>query len=200
MEHAKWEAVVAEAARAFGRYGFKKTSMDDVARGAGIAKGTLYLGCTSKRDLFYQAILRDLRLWNVELARQIDPRVPADELLVRVAQEAFATVDRFPLARGLVMGEYDADIPDWADHLDELRAFGMSTIQELLRVGVRQGRFRAGLDLEETAGILLELITTTIGWNGRGPRAEERLARRGRALVDVVLNGLLEPVAAIPSS
>src|SRR5437773_350021 len=99
MEPAKWEAILVEAARAFARYGFKKTSVDEVARAAGVAKGTVYLGCSSKRDLFYQAILRDLRLWNAELAREIDPRAPADALLLRVSALALDTLDRYPLAR-----------------------------------------------------------------------------------------------------
>src|SRR5437870_10741769 len=103
MEATKWEGVVERAAKTFARYGFKKTSIDDIARAAGVAKGTVYLGCTSKLDLFYQAILRDIRLWNAELAKVVDPRVPADELLASIAQEAFASLDRFPLARDLVM-------------------------------------------------------------------------------------------------
>ena len=103
VDASKWEAVVAEAGKAFARYGFKKTSMDQVARAAGVAKGTLYLGCTSKRDLFYQAILRELRLWNAARSRRTDPREKAEELLLRIAQEALTTRDEYPLALGLVM-------------------------------------------------------------------------------------------------
>ena len=78
METEKWEQILAEAAKSFARFGFKKTSMEEVARAAGVAKGTVYLGCESKRDLFYQVLLRELRRWDAELARTIDPRVPAD--------------------------------------------------------------------------------------------------------------------------
>ncbi len=196
MDASKWEAILAEAGQAFGRFGFRKTSMDDIARAAGVAKGTLYLGCTSKRDLFYQTILRDLRLWNAELARPIDPRVPADELLVRVAAEALRTQHQFPLARRLILGEFDADLPDLADHFDELRAHGETTIHEILRIGARQGRFRADLDLEQAAGVLLDLITATIMFHGRGPEADARVLRRAEVAFDLVLNGLLTPAAA----
>src|SRR2546427_6407951 len=102
MEATKWEGVVEKAAKTFARFGFKKTSIDEVARAAGVAKGTVYLGCRSKRDLFYQTILRDLRLWNAELAKSIDPRAPADALLVSLAEHALATLDRFPLARDCI--------------------------------------------------------------------------------------------------
>ncbi len=191
---AKWESVLVEAARAFARYGYRKTSMDEVAKAAGVAKGTLYLGCTSKSDLFYQVILRDLRLWNAELARQIDPRVPADELLMRVAGEALRTQEEHPLARGLILGEYEADFPDWTEHFDELRAHGESTIAEILRIGARQGRFRPEVDTDGAAGVLLDLITS-IMFLARGPNAEARLARHAEVAFDLVLHGLLTPSA-----
>lgn len=44
---------IAEAAlRRFSRYGFKRSSMDDVAREAGLAKATLYLHFKGKDDVF----------------------------------------------------------------------------------------------------------------------------------------------------
>jgi AcrR family transcriptional regulator len=191
MEPAKWEAIVAEAAKVFGRFGFKKASIDEIARAAGVAKGTVYLGCRSKRDLFYQAILRDLRLWNAEMAKEIDPRIPADELLVRVSQRAFASLDRFPLARDLILDVYVADLPDWLERLGDLRAHGLSTVLEILRIGVRQGRFRDDVDLEEVAGVFLDLMTATLMFHSRGPGKEERLGRHAAAVFDLVLHGLV---------
>jgi len=44
---------VAEAAlRLFARYGYKRTSMDDIAREAGVARATLYLHFKGKDDVF----------------------------------------------------------------------------------------------------------------------------------------------------
>jgi AcrR family transcriptional regulator len=36
----------------FGRYGYRRTSIDDIARQAGIAKGTVYLYVENKESLF----------------------------------------------------------------------------------------------------------------------------------------------------
>ena len=44
---------IAEAAlRLFARYGYKRTSMDDIAREAGVARATLYLHFKGKDDVF----------------------------------------------------------------------------------------------------------------------------------------------------
>jgi AcrR family transcriptional regulator len=44
---------IADAAlRLFARYGYKRSAMDDIARGAGLAKATLYLHFKGKDDVF----------------------------------------------------------------------------------------------------------------------------------------------------
>lgn len=40
------------ALQVFGQYGYRRASMDDIAREAGIAKGTIYLSFTSKEEVF----------------------------------------------------------------------------------------------------------------------------------------------------
>src|ERR1700722_6524998 len=48
----KRNRILAAAQNLFPRYGVKRTSIDDVAREAGIAKGTVYLSFDFKAELF----------------------------------------------------------------------------------------------------------------------------------------------------
>jgi AcrR family transcriptional regulator len=51
--------LIADATRSlFARYGYRRTSMDDIAREAGMAKATLYAHCASKDDVFRAMIAR----------------------------------------------------------------------------------------------------------------------------------------------
>src|SRR3984893_8964546 len=50
------EAILVAATAAFLRYGFKKTSMDDVARAAGVSRQGLYLYFETKDFLFKEAL------------------------------------------------------------------------------------------------------------------------------------------------
>jgi TetR/AcrR family transcriptional regulator, regulator of autoinduction and epiphytic fitness len=45
-------AILDAAQRAFGQYGYRRTSMDDIAREAEIGKGTIYLSFASKEEVF----------------------------------------------------------------------------------------------------------------------------------------------------
>lgn len=53
----------------FGRYGYRKTSMDEVARAAGISRQGLYLHFATKEDLFRDMVAHVLRT-SLEAARQ----------------------------------------------------------------------------------------------------------------------------------
>ncbi|SDH64666.1 TetR family transcriptional regulator [Bosea sp. AK1] len=50
--HARVDQIADAALRLFARYGYKRSSMDDIAREAGLAKATLYLHFKGKDDVF----------------------------------------------------------------------------------------------------------------------------------------------------
>lgn len=52
VEDAKRKAILDAAWRSFAAYGFRKTSMDDIARGAGVSRPALYLHYRNKEDIF----------------------------------------------------------------------------------------------------------------------------------------------------
>ena len=193
MDQAKKECILLEAARAFARFGFKKASVDDIAKGAKVAKGTIYLACESKEDLFYQVLHRDVRSWVADVSKLIDPRIPADELLAMMSKAALAYLDHRPLVRDLLFGKTAELLPNWAERLQELRSLGSAGVIEVLRLGGRQGVFRADLDVEAVASLLQDLQLTTYLFHNRGADREARLERRMRAGLDLILNGIRAP-------
>jgi AcrR family transcriptional regulator len=54
------ETIVTVANKLFSRFGFQKTSMDDIAKTARKAKGSLYYHFASKEDLFKEVIKREM--------------------------------------------------------------------------------------------------------------------------------------------
>jgi AcrR family transcriptional regulator len=186
VDAAKKECILVEAARAFARFGFKKASIDEIARGAGVAKGTVYLAAESKEELFYQVLYRETRAWQAECARVIDPRVPADRLLADLLETAMKYLETRPLVRELLLGETSRALPGWAERFGELARVGRTNVAEVLRVGIRQGTFRDDLEVETVAGLLQDFhLAAQVNRADR-----EDLARRARVGLDLVLNGL----------
>jgi AcrR family transcriptional regulator len=189
MEQAKKDCILVEAARAFSRWGFKKTSVDEIARAAGVAKGTIYLAVESKEDLFYQALHREVRQWVAEVSKLIDPRKAADELLGEMAVFGFQKLEESPLVRDLLSGKTKELLPMWSTQFDELRGLGLQNVMEVLRLGIRQGRFRQELDVENVATVLQDMQIA--GYFFHGMRGfSETLVQQLAAGLDLVLNGL----------
>jgi AcrR family transcriptional regulator len=71
------EAVLEAAVGVFARYGFRKTSMDEVARAAGVSRQGLYLQFADKETLFRQAVTyklsKQLRTASTELSKEEAP-------------------------------------------------------------------------------------------------------------------------------
>src|ERR1700761_3002609 len=102
MEREKKEGILSAAVRAFARFGFKKTSVDQIAKDAGVAKGTVYLAADTKEDLFYQAVPREVRHYTAKMAKLTAPRKPADQLLLETTFAGMQYMEDRPLVRDLI--------------------------------------------------------------------------------------------------
>ena len=197
MEIEKRECILQAASRAFSRFGFKKASIDEIAKAAGVAKGTVYLACESKEDLFYQAVHRDLRGWISECSKLIDPRVNADKLLETVVRASVVYLGGKPLVRDLLSGTYGKLLPAWEDRMNELRVLGRANTTEILALGIKQGRFRKDLDIDLVASLLQDLHIASYLFHGKELSDKPELwLPRFKAALDLLLHGLMTPKAS----
>jgi TetR/AcrR family fatty acid metabolism transcriptional regulator len=184
------DAVLDSAGRCFTRFGYKKTSMDNVAAEARVAKGTVYLYCENKQDLFYRTVERELRAWTEDLSSFIDPERPADEILTAMAQRDAAFVERHPLVADLLSGMLDDELPAFRSRFAELRKIGLQHVIAVLELGVRQGVFAHGLDVRPTARILQEMQLAGALLHRRSELPVRQVRRQQVAALRLVLQGL----------
>ncbi len=190
MEREKKECILSAATRLFARFGFKKTSVDQIAKDAGVAKGTVYLAADTKEDLFYQAVHREVRAYTAEIAKLIDPRKAADVMLAETTLAGIQYLEERPLVRDLIFGNHQILLPEWADRLDELRAVGRTNCAEIIRLGIRQGVFRPDLDVDELSMLLEDMAIATQVFHNRGANRTERLRKRLLTAFDLLMNGI----------
>jgi AcrR family transcriptional regulator len=183
-------AVLESARRCFGRFGYRKTSIDEVAAEAGVAKGTIYLHCSSKQELFVSAVEHELRLWLEDLGSPIDRTRRADQVLIEMATRDAAFVEERPLVADLLCGNLDAQIPDAAERLRTLREIGLSQVVAVLELGIEQGLFADDLDVEATAHVLQEMQVSGAVLRHRSALPTRDVRRRQAAALRLVLRGL----------
>src|SRR6202048_3701143 len=88
-DSARQEHVLSVALEVFGRYGFRKTSMDEVARSADISRQGLYLYFASKEALFRAAVRQELNAALADASRCLDEENVALEDRVVAALDAW---------------------------------------------------------------------------------------------------------------
>jgi AcrR family transcriptional regulator len=100
------ERLLDVAAALLVRWGYRKTTIDDVAREAGVGKGTIYLHWKDKNELFRAAILRDQQRCGEEIQRRIAAD-PEGGLLHRVTTHGMLAALSHPLLVAIISGKSD---------------------------------------------------------------------------------------------
>jgi AcrR family transcriptional regulator len=88
------------------RWGYNKTTIDDIARQAGVAKGTIYLHWKTREELF-KALLKRERL---EHARDFQNRVLADpngSTLRGITKHSVLAMAKRPLLKAILLRDMD---------------------------------------------------------------------------------------------
>lgn len=100
------ERILDAAADLVLRWGYDKTTIDDVARRAGVAKGTIYLHWSSREDLFAALLRRDRAAMVGAVRRQLDED-PASANLPGLLACLVRELLRRPLLRATVVQDSD---------------------------------------------------------------------------------------------
>jgi AcrR family transcriptional regulator len=88
------------------RWGFQKTTLDDVSRQAGVAKGTMYLHWKTREELFRALISRE----KLELAEDLKQRIcadPAGATLRGILKHSALALMQRPLLKAVLMRDMD---------------------------------------------------------------------------------------------
>jgi AcrR family transcriptional regulator len=88
------------------RWGYRKTTIDDVASEAGVGKGTIYLHWKDKNELFRAAIWREQQRYSDELKRRIAAD-PEGGLLHRITIHGMLAALSNPLMAAIFRGNSD---------------------------------------------------------------------------------------------
>ena len=139
--------IIAAAARLFADHGFAATKLEDVARRAGVAKGSIYLYFATKEELF-RAVVQSAVVPQVQIVRGMAEAFdgPLAKLLPRLlsgAASLFGRSDVFAVAR-MVIGE-SRNFPDLAQiwH-DEVVSPVIGTLSRVLARAQASGEITEG--------------------------------------------------------
>jgi len=194
--------IVEAALDAFAEKGFAATRLEDVAKRAGVSKGTLYLYFRDKEALF-KAVIQLSLVPNIALAEAhlAESQGSTVEMFRNVVGNFVATVvdSKVGVIPKLVIGEAH-NFPDIAKfYVDEVVTRGLRIVATILQRGIDRGEIRPSVDPMTAAPVLIGPLLLLIIWkNVFEPHAGRTIDPVGyvHSYADIVLNGLLREPAA----
>jgi AcrR family transcriptional regulator len=137
--------IVEAALSLFVEKGFAATKMDEIARRAGVTKGTVYLYFPSKEDLF-RAVVEEMVGPNIEVGERLvaEHDGPVAELIARLIEAWWRLVGSSKMAclSKLMTGE-SANFPELAQfYMDHVVVRARRIFETALARGIERGEFR----------------------------------------------------------
>jgi AcrR family transcriptional regulator len=167
----KLDHLLEAAANRFAHYGFRRTSVDDIARDAGIAKGSIYLHVSGKDDLFFKTVERERELWTDSNEAAIAGVENPAEALQLLVLDSIRWLDERPLIGRLMMGDPELGLTQElllacmhgpCDDAEQgcLPSVGrkIRLISGLIEAGIKTGRFRKDLSVQTTLSLVVSLF------------------------------------------
>lgn len=148
--------VTEAAALSFARFGYKGTTMDQVAKLARVGKGTIYTFYANKEELFSEiltGLIRDLRAVADET---LDPSLPFADNLMNVLHRVLDFRDRHALAAKLSQEVRDIGTPHAKEGLEAVERAIIGYIARHVKEASDKGEIRQ-CQPELTAYMMLKM-------------------------------------------
>jgi AcrR family transcriptional regulator len=180
------EKILAAARDVFAAKGFERTTIDEIADAAGVAKGTVYYSFTSKSAL-YAGVISDGVAWlkaeTAKHAEECGPFLVRMTAIVRTLTDLFLDYTEF-VAVFFIDAPHGLDATD-TQRIDEERRRLLEFYRGLFAQGIEHGLLRR-VDPGMAASGLLALLFSLCRDHGGGDR--DRARRNILAFVQTLLS------------
>jgi AcrR family transcriptional regulator len=158
MVAANAERILEAAEACFARYGFQKTSMEDIAREAGLSRRSVYRHFPDKSALFNQVAEGRTRIFLDEIVR----RTAELEGLSAQIEEVSRLTSRFirddPISAALLRVDPDSLARMVTTEARGLLGMAMEAIIPLIETARHRGEVRADLDVARSAEWIARMV------------------------------------------
>lgn len=154
-------SILEAASKSFASYGYKATTMEQVARLANVGKGTIYTFFKNKEELFGEITSRLIEEMKQVANEAIDPEKPFFENAHRALYSILEFRKEHQLMIKLVQEEKEIGTPEVRDVMRQLDDAMITFIQAKLEKAIEKGEIQE-CETEITAFIMIRLYIALI--------------------------------------
>lgn len=155
MRDEKCNLILTSARKLFGKYGLRKTTVDEIAREARIGKGTIYNYYKSKEEVFQAVVEEEAQILKKELKRVVNSQDSPEKKLRAYVITRMALINQLANFYSTFKDEY----LDYYGFIEKIRKrytdYEISTIKQILKEGINKKVFSIkNLDLTALAFVI----------------------------------------------
>lgn len=191
MKTDKKQSIYLAAAKLFGEKGFERTSLDEVAQKAGVAKGTIFYHFQSKDKLFSELIKEGV----MQITEKIDliaaKDIPVEEKLNLVVEFHFEFFKDNRDICLMILGQMGNFQKRWQDNIKLIRNSYLKSMERIVAEAKEKNTISHNLETESLIIILFSLLAVAgIDWAIFHPEIpEEKMTATVKALLFGGLEG-----------
>lgn len=158
------QQIVDAAAKSFALFGYKATTMDQVAKIANVGKGTIYTFFANKEELFHE-IMKKLIIEMKQVAEKVlDPNRRFFENLNAVLEQLLEFREEHELALKLSHEVREIGTPMAVEGMQQIEKAVVGYIQHQVQLAIDKGEIKP-CNPEMTAFVMLRLyMALTVEW------------------------------------
>ncbi len=138
----KYQQLFQESLELFAAFGYKKTTIEDIAQKLDMTKGNLYFYVKNKKDLYHQTIHWALTQWQAHVITAVEKKTCPREKFKTMAQTAMAYIDTNKPLRKLLINDPDIFTLDREkDRFPEANQAARAIIRSIIDQGIKDNLF-----------------------------------------------------------
>ncbi|MGD9977948.1 MAG: TetR/AcrR family transcriptional regulator [Bacteroidales bacterium] len=153
------DSILSVANRLFSRFGFHKTSMDEIAKIARKAKGSLYYHFASKEDLFKEVIAKEMDNLKNQLAIIVNnPDLNAPEKLKNYLAKRMEVLYSATNYHETLKADFFEHFQFVDDLRTELDTWEKESLAKIIFQGVDSGEFVLSTDIDVLLDVIIMIL------------------------------------------
>ncbi|HPI85947.1 MAG TPA: TetR/AcrR family transcriptional regulator [Bacteroidales bacterium] len=185
------DKILAVAAKMFGKYGFQKTTVDEIARTAHKAKGSVYYYYKSKEDLFLAVVMQEIQFLKTGLTRVIVDSQDATGMIRNYLMNRMMLMKDAVNYHESLKADFVADFSFLNDCREDFTRFEIDLMKAIIDRGIRENRFQIKDSYATAQVIILAMKAIEIPFyhHHKISEYEQTIVE----LVDILVRGLEKP-------
>ena len=189
MKEEKVQSILDTAKKMFGRYGLQKTTLDEIASMARVAKATIYNYFGSKDRVYLEVLRRETNEIVEKISSSVDQQVLPGDKLVAFARAKFRYMRQAVNILNLDREGVEKLLPGAESIRNELFQREVNIIRSILKEGVEKGIFH--INDVPLAAMAIGHALRGFELNWLVQESEEKIEYYLDELMNIVFHGLM---------